>query len=158
MPNMSKGTRAFGVFFIVYSCSMFLGRVTSILYHLIQSRVATVARRSYYYSDLSFYSTVDLIVDFVGLGLAIFVFFAALRILKLSKLALSSIKMTAAVGIGYNVFAIVKDAMKIINSASQIEWRSYMLAGGIATCLLSIGFWCFVLYFFNRTAIKEQFK
>lgn len=161
MAKMSKGVRAFGIYFIVYSCLMFLERVTSIVYHLIQNRTAAISSSSRYsniYSELFWYSKFDAIVDFIGLGLAIFVFFAALRILKLSRFALTSVGVICGVGIGYNISAIIKDTMKIVYHAQQIQWRSYMLAGGIATCLLSIAFWCFVLYFFSRSVIKEQFK
>jgi len=104
------------------------------------------------------YSTFDAIVDFIGLGLAILVFFTALRLFKLSKLVLSSVNIIGAVGIGYNLAAIIKDVLKVVYHADMMTYMSYKIAGGIALCLLSIGFWCFVIYFFHRSSIKEQFK
>ncbi|OGX39881.1 MAG: hypothetical protein A2984_00150 [Omnitrophica WOR_2 bacterium RIFCSPLOWO2_01_FULL_41_12] len=161
MSKISKGVRAFGIYFIVYSCGMFLERVGSILYHLIQNRIMATAPSSqtdyYHRNEIFLYSTFDAIVDFIGLGLAIFVFFAALRILKISNRILTSIKVICIVGISYNIIAIIKDVIKILNYPANLEWRSWLLAGGIATCILSICFWCFVFYFFNRTTIKEQF-
>jgi len=162
MAQMSKGTRAFGIYFIVYACSMFLGRVTSILYHLIETITImaqkTGARRLYCgYSDTLSYSYLDCLVDFVGLALAIFVMFAAFRVFKLTKLALQSIRVITIVGIAYNVLAIAKDVVKIVSTPADVRYTAYFIAGGIATCLLSIGFWAFVYYFFSRQSIKAQF-
>jgi len=159
MSKISKGTRTFGIYFIVYACSMFLARVTSLLYHLIENLTlaSNASRHRQAASEVFLYTTFDAVVDFIGLGLAIFVFFAAMRILKLSKLALASVNITCVVGVGYNVAAIIKDVMKVLYHANNIGWRSYQIAGGIAMCLLSICFWCFVFYFFNRASIKKQF-
>ncbi|MBL7130443.1 MAG: hypothetical protein ISS45_03420 [Candidatus Omnitrophica bacterium] len=160
MGRMSKGVRAFGIYFIVYSCLMFLARVTSVLYQLIQNIILASGVSQHRYQlplgSLS-YSPFDAIVDFIGLGLTILVFFTALKVFKLTKLALTNVKMVCAIGVVYNLAAIIKDTIKIVSYPEIIKWMSYKIAGGISMCFLSIGFWCFVFYFFNRSSIKEQF-
>lgn len=157
--KLSAGLKRFAVFFIIYSCLMFLGRVTCIIFQLVEQNGVTLGNiypEGFSISDIALYSSYDAAVDFLGLGLAFFVFLAGLRILMRSKLAYKNIRLICTMGILYNILAIAKDSFKILNNMNLVEWSALAIAVGIAACLLSIAFWIFVYFFFSQSSVKKQ--
>lgn len=146
--TITKGVRAFAIFFIIYGILRFIISIGLLIYSIFIITLYSNSEKINTY--LSIYTwTISIIV----LLAAVFLFFSGYGILK-SKL--SSLKILFWASIFFiisNIFRITEGIIRIL--IFPMPPKSFYIYG---INIFSILFWVFIIYFFKKESTKSQFN
>jgi hypothetical protein len=149
---VSKGVKAFAIYFIVWAIIVFLSSFAALLYQIF---LITGVFGESLYSLLPALGFLDWARTLLGVLSAFLLFFAGLFVLKTKNTAIRWVLISSSVLIIKNIVNIVRVFKQILGAEGSIlaSFSTYT----ISFYVFSILVWVFVMFFFSKESVKSQF-
>lgn len=162
MPQLTKGIKAFAIYFIVWGIITFLSATGYIIYHVFITAIISPPSTmdQIPFSSYNPPSALDWVTEGIGIISGIILFFAGLFILRAQPSSLPILKSALTLFIVNNILSIIEQVRKVlaIRGETYAVFSVYGAAFKIAFYIFSVFFWTFIIWFFFRQSVRSQLQ